>query len=158
MQKGFLKGLKPLFIKRLAMLIGICYLLNPLQKQISFVFHEISHAFEMPDYIMSHNSNSSYEHKVSEHLDSRIGDVNHDHEIVDFIDSAFAASNNHDGSEDSLLNEVKIDKHITSYQFQLQKHIDINISLKIWSPSEDSELVYLRQLEEPPQYLNNKGA
>lgn len=154
MQKGFIKGLKPLFIKRLALFMGICYLLNPLQNQISFIFHEVSHALEIPDYIISHGQNSSYEQQVHGHSDSHIEGIDHDHGIIDLIASFLAASNEHDGSEDSMLPKIKFDKHFTTYQFQLQKYIESIATQKNWTFSKNTEVVYLKRLEEPPQNSN----
>ena len=110
--------------------MGICYLVNPLHQQINSVFHNVSHALEIPDYIMSHDSN--YEHESYGHTDYQIGNLNHDHEIVDFIDSVFDASDEDGGSEDSMLTEIKIDKHITTYQFQFQNNFNIAIFQNFW--------------------------
>lgn len=134
--------------------MGICYLLNPLQNQFSFIFHEVSHALEIPDYIISHGQNSSYEQEVSDHSDSHIEGIDHDHGIIDLIASVFAASKEHDGSEDSMLPKIKFDKHLTTYQFQLQKYIESITTQKNWTFSKNTEVVYLKRLEEPPQNSN----
>lgn len=155
MKNGLAKGLKPLLIKRLALLMGICYLVNPLHQQINSVFHNVSHALEIPDYIMSHDSN--YEHESYGHTDYQIGNLNHDHEIVDFIDSVFDASDEDGGSEDSMLTEIKIDKHITTYQFQFQNNFNIAIFQNFWLSQEKLESGYLKRLKEPPQYFNNQS-
>lgn len=151
MQKGFLKGLKPLIVQRLALLIGICYLMNPLHQQIKSVFHEVSHALETPDYIMSHNA-STLDYESHSHNDYQIDTLRHEHQLIDFIDALFAASEENDGSEDSVLTQIKIDKHIATYQFHLQKDFDFRLLQKFWMPLEKSEAGYLQRLKEPPQY------
>ncbi|MEP3209522.1 MAG: hypothetical protein ABJN95_10055 [Maribacter sp.] len=151
MQKGFLKGLKPLIVQRLALLIGICYLMNPLHQQINSVFHEVSHALETPDYIMSHKS-ATLAHESHSHNDYQIDTLQHEHLLIDFIDSLFAASDENDGSDDSVLTQIKIDKHITTYQYHLQKEFNFRLLQKFWMALEKSETGYLSRLKEPPQY------
>ena len=154
MPKGFTKGLKPLIIKQLALLIGICYLLNPLQNQINEVFHVVSHALETPNYIISHDSNTIYEHQSYEHSYHRFGDLDHDHLLVDFINSVLEASNDNEDSEDSILTQTTIDKHLNTYQFQIPACFNFDIPPKFWWPQEQYKLVDLNQLKEPPQYCH----
>ncbi|TMM53770.1 hypothetical protein FEE95_17885 [Maribacter algarum] len=153
MQKGFLKGLKPFLIKRLALLIGLCYLLNPMQKQISIIFHEVSHALEIPNYVMSHSPNSSYDHQSYDHIDYHVDDITHEHILVDFFDSVFKAFDENDGAEDSLFTQNKIDKHITTYQFHIQKHFTISVPEKFWFTQDKLESGHRKSLKEPPQYF-----
>jgi len=132
--------------------MGICYLLNPVHKQVNAFFHNISHAIEIPNYVMSHDSSLDSEHQSEGHTSHQVVQNSHNHEIVDFINSIFEASNQDNDSEDSILTEIKIDKHLTTYQIQLKECFSFKILQKNWLPSKKLTLVYLNQLKEPPQF------
>lgn len=152
MLKGFTKGFKPLFIQRLALLIGICYLMNPLQQQIKTIFHTISHAIEVPNSVMGHNSNSVND-QLHGHYDHQIDEKQHDHSLIDIIDSVLTASNESNDSEESILIESKIDKHITTYQFELFESLTLNQLHNFWALKEKQKSGYFEHLKEPPQFF-----
>lgn len=152
MSKGFIKGLKPLFIQRLALLIGICYLMNPLQKQIKTIFHTISHAIEMPGSVMSHNSHA-INSEIDVHSDHETVVLKHDHKYIDLIDAVLFASNENNDNEDSILIEIKLDKHITAYQFQLFENLKIAELHHFWMLKAKLKNGYLKKLKEPPKYF-----
>jgi len=152
MPKGFTKGLKPLLIKRLALLMGICYLMNPLQQQIKTIFHTISHAIEVPNSVMGHNSNSEND-EIHGHHAHQTDAIQHDHSLIDLIDSVLSASNENKDSEDSILIEIKIDKHITTYQFALFENLALEKLSNFWAPKEKQKRGYFQNEKEPPQYF-----
>lgn len=149
---GFKKGLKPLFIQRLALLVGICYLMNPLQQEIKSAFHTISHALEVPNSVIGHHSNS--ENDINHgHFEHETADIQHDHSFIDLLDSVFLASNESNDSDDSIL--VKIDKHLTVYQFQLLDNLAIVESSNYWSIKEKLKSGYFKNQKEPPKDYHN---
>lgn len=159
MQKRLLKGLKPIIVKQLALLIGICYLVNPLHQQINKAFHELSHILETPDYIMSHGSitieDESYGHNDDHfHIDA----LEHQHLIIDFIESLIAAADENDGSENSIVKQTKLDKHITTYQICLRSMFDLGVSHRFWLTHVRSGPGFLEMLTEPPQYSIDQSA
>ena len=154
MPKGFAKGIKPLFLQRLALLIGICYLMNPLQPQIKSIFHTISHAIEVPNSVIGHDSNSENE-EVHGHFEHEIADLQHDHTLIDLLDTVLTASNETKDADDSLIIEIKIDKHITTCKYQLFANPTVVESNKFWLPKEKLKSGYLQNQKEPPRYSHS---
>lgn len=149
----FLKEFRPILVKWIAVLMGICYLMAPLHQQIGTVLHSVSHFFEMPGHIMSHDSFLDHDSfKKHKHMEHEIGGTDHDHGIIDFLDSIFKASNDEDDSQDALTTKIKIDKHYVETQYLGQKHFDLNQS------NDFSEIVckysdgYSNELYDPPRY------
>lgn len=151
MQNGFKKGLKPQYIKQLALLMSICYLLNPLQHQINTVLHELSHGLEMPSSLLSHETPLDTSSKVHESHDHSEHVDEHEHLIVGFLNTIFEASNQDDASGNSQLVEIKWDKHITSYQFTLTPNFKNKIEKHFFPSKEKLKLGHSKKLEEPPQ-------
>ena len=150
MPRGFIKGLKPLFLQRLALVIGICYLMNPLQPQIKSIFHTISHAIEMPNSVIGHDSNSEND-EIHGHFEHEIADLQHDHTLIDLLDTVLTASNETKDADDSIPIEIKIDKHITTCKYQLFDIPAVVESNKFWSPKEELKRGHLKNQEEPPR-------
>ena len=92
MRKGLSKGLKPKIIKHLALLMSCCYLLGPVQHHVTTILHEIAHGLEMPSSVLSHNS-AGYDEEVHQAHKHEIVTVDHDHELIDLVDTIFEASN-----------------------------------------------------------------
>ena len=138
MQTRFLKGLKPLLVKRVAMLIGICYLLNPLHNQLNDVLHVISHGIEMPDNIIEHDSPVLSDHHLHDQREHVSSIENHEHPLMKTVDLIFGTSSDHDGSKENIPGQVKIDKHLTcssypriSFFFRQVEHVFLNPFKKI---------------------------
>jgi len=149
-QKYIIRGCKPIVIKYLALLIGICYLANPLQHEISGVFHEISHLFEAPHTPIDHSNMASEENVEHYYHEHEHADHSHEHTIIDMLDSIFNAAND-DGQEESLLVDFKVDKHITIEKYPLKKIY--SFTKKPYFISEENKIIkgYSRLLDEPPQ-------
>lgn len=143
------KGLKPFFIKYMALLMGICYLATPFHKQIASVFHEISHLIEAPENIPGHpgpvaGANNHAEEWQSHTLvsgndhghddDYRVlasddhghgeehhvlASDDHEHGILAVIVSIFDASEEHGTPDDSVPVPTKFDKHLASQKYDL---------------------------------------
>lgn len=152
MPKGFTKGIKPLFIKRLALLMSICYLMNPLQQQIKSAFHAISHAIEVPTSVMGHNSNSEIDEIHGNHKHQKNAN-HHDHSLIDLIDSVLTASKESNDSEDSMIVVVKIDKHINTYQYRLFENSTLEELNIFWALKEKQKRGHLEKQKKPPQYF-----
>ena len=151
MQSKLKKGLKPFFLNYLAMFIGICYLANPLQNQISTVFHEISHVLEIPDNLLSHETTLNHgtiSHYYHEHNNL---DDNHRHTIIDFLDAIFDASGNNEPSEESLPIDIKFDKHITTRNYTIKIILPASKQVKYGIPENKINTGHLIVLEKPPR-------
>jgi len=147
---NILKGYKPVGIKYLAVVIGVCYLVHPLQNQISGIFHEISHIIEAPDTPIGHSStaNSQYfSHYYHEHIHS---DDRHSHTLIDMLDSIFSASDGGNQQESSLV-DVKFDKHLSTYEYPAHKIYPLDKNFNFVSIENNLIKGHSRILEEPPK-------
>lgn len=151
MKNGLIKGLKPQFIKHLALLMSLCYLLNPLQNQINTILHGISHGLEAPSSLLSHKVGSKTSSEVHENHSHDDRNIEHEHPIVDLIDSIFEASNQNDDSDHSQLIEIKWDKHINTFHFTSIIKFEIKIVKGYFPLTEKLKKGYSKRLEEPPQ-------
>jgi len=128
MQYGFIKGLKPKFIKQIALLMSICYLINPLQNQIIEVLHSLSHSLEIPSSIFTHENKSitAFESHESHSHDNRVSE--HEHELIDLVDLILDGSSEDKDSEDAPLKEFKVKKHLVAYSLKLPFKFFVNSS------------------------------
>lgn len=114
MKFGFKKGYKPQFIKQMAMLMSICYLMSPLQHEISSGLHGFFHSLDMPSFILSHtdhNQNSIEVHPQHDHENQ--SDV-HEHPFIDLVATVFEAAKENQESDNTPLSKTELKKHITS--------------------------------------------
>lgn len=151
MQIGFLKGLKPKFIKQMALLMSICYVLNLLQFQISPALHSISHILEAPENMISHHSESSSEYEMHLHGDHNALQEAHEHEIIDLLDSILESSKDQNNSDETLLSELKFDKHIRIEIYQKKVVFETEKSQPFFQKPHKSKKGHFEILEKPPQ-------
>ncbi len=135
----------------MAMLMGICYLMNPLREPIHKFLHGISHSLEAPTTLISHSTISNSEHKSLDHYDSYQHQMNHDHGLIDFITTIFEASNENHNSDESLLKEIKIDKHITTEQISFKPPLLTKTRQSYHIPLGKVYPDYFQKLIKPPQ-------
>jgi len=144
---------KAIFVKYLALIIGICYLANPMQQQIGSVFHELSHFFETPNNVIGHQSSadsSEAKHHYHEHIHSS---DEHEHEFIDLLAMIFDNSTE-DGEEESVLAKVKFDKHIKTDDYPEEKKYPATKKLNFFSSQYGIIDTYPGILKEPPQILS----
>jgi len=154
MQNGFKKGLKPSIIKYLAILMGTCYLLNPLQQQINTVFHKISHGLEIPNFVIPHSMDSGY-HEVHRDLQHISEEAFHEHEFLDLVNSFFEASNEENHSRDSFLFTIKLDKHLIPNWYIKSKIIVVEIDNNYNMTRKNTLKGFFPKSVKPP--MNNMG-
>lgn len=118
--KGRLTDFKKLLIQRLALAIAVVYLLSPLQHHIGDVLHSLSHDLSLPDYVMTHARGSSKEFiNAHQYADHRTGEIVHEHEILDFVQSLLQDGVDNEQSPDPNLPSTSIDKHLVLYGYKL---------------------------------------
>lgn len=139
MNKGFLKGLKPKFIKQMAILMSICYLMTPLQHQITTVLHELAHGFEMPDSILSHNSQSHNFIEIHDQHEHKNYIIEHEHPILNLVDLVLDASKESHNSDELPESKVELKKHITTSA--------VKLPLKFKKVQSKTYFFYLGQLQ-----------
>ncbi|MBC8769907.1 hypothetical protein H4O18_18055 [Arenibacter sp. BSSL-BM3] len=111
MQNGFRKGFKPSIVKFLAILMGICYLMNPLHQQFITVFHKISHGLDFPNFVIPHATPSDHQQLHGNHYHF-YEQTFHDHVLLDLVSSFFEASNEDNRSDNSFFFTTELDKHL----------------------------------------------
>ncbi|GAB5472884.1 MAG: hypothetical protein Mars2KO_09830 [Maribacter sp.] len=147
------KKAKVQLIKILAMTMSICYLANPLQRQINIVLHELSHGLELPSHVLSHENTTNMTFMADSHHSHGKSITDHTHHLIDFLDTLFEASNEDQGSEDPLFLKSKLDKHLTYYELLLPSYFEI-VMLKCFIPPKGLQTQGLfKDLDHPPQYL-----
>ncbi|HEA22786.1 MAG TPA: hypothetical protein ENH87_17975 [Pricia antarctica] len=151
MKEGILKGLKPFIIKYMALLMGICYLANPMHEQISSVFHEISHIFQYPENVIAHEEQNYVDHPKHQNGHHHLATSNHQHILIDLIDSVFNGSDEQNSDEETTPVLVKYDKHISSQYTILPKKFPQIISYNVFWIAQKSKKGFSNLPKEPPQ-------
>lgn len=152
MSKDYKITLGTLLVKRIALLMSICYLINPLHVPLNVILHELVSSLESANKVIGHQA-------VLEGLET-IDFTSHDHEmmeiksghnLIDFVNKIFENSDNNKNSDESVPDRLKIDKHLTT-SIQLITH-KINITLSLIRSMVDLNLSngHPMQLIEPPQ-------
>ncbi len=140
----------------MALLMGICYLTNPMHREIRTVFHEISHLLEAPETLLSHHSHSTgHDHDNHEDGEHTLVTANHQHTLLDVMDSIFDASDEQNTEDDTALVLIKCDKHISSQYVILPKTFPFITSQNTSALEQKVKIGYLVHPEEPPQILSN---
>ena len=133
------QGLRPWLIRSVAVFMGICYLVAPLQQELPELMHFLSHSLHQGlghHTIVSHTHNfshhdgqdkaqavaSTYKTEAHEHTESNEIDPHghphphnsepHSHEIIDFMSMAFSASIPTHQDSDKIKVESDLDKHL----------------------------------------------
>lgn len=154
MNENLGKGLKPFILKYMALIMGICYLANPMHRQISSVFHEISHVLESPDAILTHPQQANHDHRTHKNGEHRLANTDHQHILLDLMDSILDASDDQHPEDDTALILIKCDKHIGSGLSTLPKKIPITTSQNTIAVEQKVKIGYLDHPEEPPQIVS----
>ena len=146
------KGFKPFLFKSLALLIGVCYLANPVQSQIGVVFHEISHMFDAHDNLLTIHSTNSVNLKADHHYHQHNHiDETHEHEFIDFFTLLFETAGEDSSSEDSLLTDIKYDKHTKTESYDSEVSIFTPLQLKSMHSANSLRKGFLRSYKKPPK-------
>ncbi|OBX27247.1 hypothetical protein LX77_02772 [Gelidibacter algens] len=146
------KGLKPCVMNYLALLIGLCYLANPLHHEISSVFHEISHVAKAPSGLIGHDSVSEQEGITHSYHEHDLSLKEHTHVAIDLYESLFNTSDDHDSDNETVPSIDKLDKHITTHAYTSPQ------ILMTFFRGEYNPLIkkvtagYLNMSKQPPQF------
>lgn len=152
MQTGFIKGLKPKFIKQMALLMSICYLMTPLQNQITSVLHELSHGLEMPNSVLSHKANEHSFIEIHNPHEHKTQNSSHEHPLIDLVDLVFDSSKENHKSDKKSLSKVELKKHITFDEVILPIKFQ-NKTNKLFFAYDTALLVgFSEELDAPPKY------
>ncbi len=148
------KNIRSLFLRRIAVLISICYLLGPLHQPMNTFLHFVSHQLEAPAHILSHE-NDLANHGVNddEAHGMLVNQETHDHQIIDLLESFLKTSNSEQPIEDSFISKVQIDKHKVEF-YELVIHPIVYTNKTTFDSSSYLLLSgYQRNVDRPPASL-----
>ncbi|MEG3658595.1 hypothetical protein V5097_14385 [Arenibacter palladensis] len=111
MQYEFKKGFKPALIKHIAIIMGICYLMNPIRQQLISLLYNVAHELEQPNYVLLHPTPSAIPQVHATHLHVAIERF-HEHAFLDFVSTFFSTFNEEDHARDSHFDSIPLDKHL----------------------------------------------
>lgn len=151
MQKSKIENRKQRFIKHLSMLLLVFYVLNLLQFQISPVLHSISHILEAPKNMMSHHSIAASKYEIHNHGDHYAMQNTHEHEIIDLLDSILEPSKGDNNTDETILLELKFDKHLNVEKYQKKVALETKKSKPFLEGPQKSKRGHFEILQEPPQ-------
>ncbi|MCL5244235.1 hypothetical protein M4I21_00335 [Cellulophaga sp. 20_2_10] len=139
-----MRNIKQHIVRLIAVSISLLYVLHPLQDQIKDGLHAISHAIE------THTTASEHSHSnTSATAHSHSHTVNHEHQVITFINNLFGAPDN--DSNDTLVLDIKIDKHIVdtyTYIFKNNTPLHVNHS---YTSLDKTTNGYITAVEKPPK-------
>ncbi|NNE76209.1 MAG: hypothetical protein HKN31_03965 [Pricia sp.] len=139
----------------MALFISICYLANPLHNEITTIFHEVAHIFELPESTLSHSditNQSITDHHYHEHTYKV---ENHEHQLIALLNSIFDASDKDNPSDDSLLVDISYDKHVSYPSYFSKKIISIKSKSNYFQTEQTIIAGHLEVLKEPPKQFSS---
>ncbi|EWH13444.1 hypothetical protein KLA_09949 [Cellulophaga geojensis KL-A] len=136
---------KQYILKIIAISISLLYVLHPLQHQIKDGLHAISHAIDshtVAVHTHSHTSTAGHNHSHTHAQD-------HEHQIITFINNLFSEAENN--SNDGLVQQVKIDKHIVDTTTYTIKNYSILPTNYIYTSPYKTAKGYILAAKKPPK-------
>lgn len=118
----------------------------PLQKEIKYVLHSMSHALEMPDNLISHHQNENLNY-ISKSSTKKY----HEHNILDIFDGLSEANNNTKNKNVPKIIDIKIDKHFHYLKYKIQKLLITKSTTIIDSYKEKENDLFYKKIKIPPQ-------
>lgn len=153
MERKHKKGLKPLIIKQVAMLMGVCYLLNPLHQQCSDLLHALTHGLEIPSVILTHDSVSKTHKNVHVYQEHRIAKEEHLHSFITFFNTIFKKANTDSDQNDSSITHYKIDKHFLTGHIHCPQPFVFRLPDKVYQDAAQLLNGHPYMLYEPPRSI-----
>lgn len=149
--KGRHTELKKLLIQRLAFIIAVFYMLSPFQQQLSTVLHSLSHDLSLPDYVMTHSRDFTSENiETHQYGDHRTGEINHEHQIIDFVQSLLENASENEHQPDPIIPGKTIDKHLVIYSNTLKNEFNLELKNIPVTPQQNTCNGHTNLWQEPP--------
>lgn len=146
--------IKLTLLKAMAVVITMCYVIEPVQDQLKYILHYISHNLEAPSYILQHDNNIT--NKENYNFQSSI--TNHEHKILDFIDKLISSTKDKDKHQGQSVKEYFSSKKIIEH-YKYAALIDATIPNAKKDNFKtlilDKRKGYSLQLYRPPQLLSH---
>ncbi len=152
MEKGLVLKFGTSTAKRLALLMGICYLINPLQRPLNFILHEAVTIFESPNGVLGHEVASAAKGSIERHEQGhRTMEIRQAHNFVDLVSSLFEASEENEPPGDPYPETLKIDKHLTTLVVSVENNISLIRSYDHNGHENKVRNGHLQKLKKPPR-------
>jgi len=138
--------------KRLALVMSVLYLVNPLHQPLNFILHEFLEVFESTNKVIGYETNFR--------VDQVINQTDHGHEvmqlksahnIIDFVSQVLETSSEDDLPHHNNLEDLKIDKHIVSFKIKMERTKLKESTSIFWLLKEKVKKGHLVRFKEPPQ-------
>ncbi|MDO6807544.1 hypothetical protein Q4603_02940 [Zobellia galactanivorans] len=142
------KVLKSRLIKYMALIIALCYIINPLHQQIQTVLHEVSHILTIPDNLISHASVTEKHHRAHQHSGQ---ETLHQHEFIDVFSALFDASDEEGHHDEELHADFKFDKHLVKDSDDYDSIVFTEPRTTYFCFDNFLESSYYNAIEEPPK-------
>ena len=98
--------------RSLVVIMCICYLLQPINKPVSAIFHSIYHLVEMPDQFLDSSSTSIIGAALQHDHKHQIDKEEHQHEIIDFFASVFSANESAHNTNLTITDLHEVEEHL----------------------------------------------
>lgn len=108
---GYLKGIKSISLKSMAVFLGICYLLGPLHSEIHTLVHSIVHCLEAPYEFIPHHYNSQLHNQHEQYAT----DISHQHEFIDLLDKMLSSTTKGEQPGTPIPVLAELDKHLIQF-------------------------------------------
>lgn len=152
MEAGFKIAFGQLLIKRLALFMGLCYLIGPLHQPLNAVLHEIVSSFESPNQVIGHHADiDDNEIALRTGHDHDMMEIQPGHSLVDFINMIFENSEKDKNSDQSKPDKLEIDKHLTTSAQFLNHNVKPISGVANWMVHLGLKKGHPIKWEEPPQ-------
>lgn len=131
----------------LAVWISFCYVFGPLQYEMASLAHWVSHEFEMPQQLLTHNQQ---EVPVIQHSTDNTSAKGHSHSILEMLKSNWDTQ---DGTPvQGPTKELKLDKHTVDITFyRLNFETDYPITNKFFYRNSNPQRGFGFPQLQPPQ-------
>ena len=143
---------KTQWTKRIAVLLSIFYLANPLYRPLQVVLHETLAFFESPDTAIGHKADSLNSLEAVTYHEHKTLQFKYGHEIIDFVGLALDASEGQQSSDESIPESIKIDKHVVAVKLRMCPKKVIRMTKNYFFLIEKSKIGYPIKTKEPPRF------
>lgn len=132
--------------------MGVCYLMNPLHHQISYIVHGISYILESPNNVLSHRTIAYTQQIPHEQHDHHSTKIDYENGLINIIDSLFDNTKNKHASNKSNGNDLRFDKHFITTCYPIKSYCNVNASVIFWIHEPKCRIGYPNKISKPPKY------
>ncbi|MEM9866656.1 MAG: hypothetical protein AAF765_03130 [Bacteroidota bacterium] len=141
------------FTKGITLCISFLYLVSPLHKPLTEVFHQISHNIHGTTDALVHDPTSyGFQDSHFEH-GHKSSSAHHEHGFLDFFDGIFSAASDFDDSNKDLFIIKDLDKHLMNEKISLKGGILLPKNPFYPNHMESTFQGYVKLIFPPPRFF-----